>query len=42
MSTFTVQLDNQPGELARLSEAMASSGVDVLLCPTAHDGSSRH
>jgi hypothetical protein len=42
MSTFTAQLDNQPGKLARLSEARASSGVDVVLCATALDGSSRH
>lgn len=41
MSTFTVQLDNQPGELARLGEAMASSGVDLLLCGTAHGGGGR-
>jgi hypothetical protein len=38
----TAQLDNQPGKLARLSEARASSGVDVVLCATALDGSSRH
>ena len=36
MSAFTVQLDNQPGELARLCEAMASSGVNLLLCATTH------
>jgi len=35
MSAFTVELDNQPGELARLCEAMASSGVNLLLCATA-------
>jgi hypothetical protein len=34
MSAFTVELDNQPGELARLCEAMASSGVNLLLCAT--------
>ena len=36
MSAFTVALDNQPGELARLCEAMASSGVNLLLCATTH------
>jgi hypothetical protein len=34
MSAFTVELDNQPGELARLCEEMASSGVNLLLCAT--------
>ena len=33
MSAFTVDLDNHPGELARLCEAMASSGVNLLLRP---------
>jgi hypothetical protein len=39
MSAFTVELDNQPGELARLCEAMASSGVNLLLCATTHGNS---
>jgi hypothetical protein len=39
MSAFTVELENQPGELARLCEAMASSGVNLLLCATTHGGS---
>jgi hypothetical protein len=39
MSAFTVELDNQPGELARLCEAMASSGVNLLLCATTRGGS---
>ena len=39
MSAFTVELDNSPGELARLSEAMASSGVNLLLCATTHGNS---
>jgi hypothetical protein len=34
MSAFIVELDNQPGELARLCEEMASSGVNLLLCAT--------
>ncbi len=34
MSAFTVELVNQPGELARLCEAMATSGVNLLLCAT--------
>jgi len=36
MSAFTVELDNQPGELARLCEAMADGGVNLLLCATTH------
>jgi hypothetical protein len=36
MSAFTVELGNQPGELAHLCEAMAASGVNLLLCATAH------
>jgi hypothetical protein len=36
MSAFTVEMDNHPGELARLCEAMASSGVNLLLCATTH------
>jgi hypothetical protein len=39
MSAFTVELDNQPGELARLCEAMASNGVNLLLCATTHSDS---
>ena len=39
MSAFTVELDNQPGELARLCEAMAGSGVNLLLCATTHGSS---
>jgi hypothetical protein len=34
MSAFTVELKNQPGELARLCEAMASGGVNLILCAT--------
>ena len=36
MSAFTVELDNHPGELARVCEAMASTGVNLLLCATTH------
>ncbi len=36
MSAFTVELENQPGELARLCEAMAGSRVNLLLCATTH------
>jgi hypothetical protein len=32
MSVFTVDLKNQPGELARLCEAMAGSGINLILC----------
>jgi hypothetical protein len=39
MSAFTVELGNHPGELARLCEAMASSGVNLLPCATTHGDS---
>ena len=39
MSVFTVDVKNQPGELARLCEAMASRGVNLLLSATAHGDS---
>ena len=39
MSVFTAELDNHPGELARLCEAMASSGVNLLLCATTRGSS---
>src|SRR6516225_1224015 len=39
MSAFAVSLADQPGELARLCEAMASSGVNLLLCATTYSGS---
>ena len=35
MSVFTVDLKNQPGELARLCEAMAARGVNLILCAAA-------
>ena len=34
MSVFTVELKNQPGELARLCEAMAGRRVNLILCAT--------
>ena len=34
MSVFTVDLKNQPGELARLCEAIAGSGINLILCAT--------
>ena len=34
MSVFTVELKNQPGELARLCEAMADRRVNLILCAT--------
>jgi hypothetical protein len=34
MSVFTVDLQNRPGELARLCEAMAGSGINLILCAT--------
>ena len=35
MSVFTVEVRNQPGELARLCEAMAGRGVNLVLSATA-------
>ena len=35
MSVFTVDLKNQPGELARLCEAMAGRGINLVLSATA-------
>ena len=40
MSAFMVELENQPGQLARLCEAMADSRVNLLLCATTHAGGS--
>jgi hypothetical protein len=34
MSVFTVDLKNRPGELARLCEAMAGRGINLVLCAT--------
>jgi hypothetical protein len=34
MSVFIVDLENQAGELARLCEAMAGRGVNLILCAT--------
>jgi hypothetical protein len=39
MSAFTVEFDNQPGELARLCEAMAGRGVNIVVCGAAHGDS---
>ena len=36
MSVFTVDLENQPGELARVCEAMAANGINLVLSATAH------
>ena|SRR5215207_8327092 len=38
MGAFTVELENQPGELARLCEAMAARGVNIVVCGTTHGG----
>jgi len=38
MGAFTVDMDNQPGELARLCEALAERGVNMLLCATTGGG----
>jgi hypothetical protein len=37
VSAFVVELKNQPGELARLCEAMAGRKVNIILSGTAHD-----
>jgi len=37
MSVFTVDLENQAGELARLCEAMAGRGVNLILCATTRE-----
>ena len=34
MGTFTVEMTNQPGELARLCEAMAARAINVVICGT--------
>jgi hypothetical protein len=39
MSAFTVELKNQPGELARLCDAMAARGVNLVLSATARGDS---
>jgi hypothetical protein len=39
MSAFTVELKNQAGELARLCDAMAERGVNLVLCVTSHGDS---
>jgi hypothetical protein len=36
MSAFTVEVKNQPGELARLCGAMAEQGVNLVLCGMSH------
>jgi hypothetical protein len=36
MSVFTVDLKNQPGELARLCEALAARGINLVLSAAAH------
>jgi len=38
MSAFTLELENKPGELARLCEAMANSEVNLLLSATTDAG----
>lgn len=35
MSVFTVDMENRPGELARLCEAMANSNINLVLSATA-------
>ena len=38
MGAFTVDMENQPGELARLCEALAEQGVNLLLSATTSGG----
>ena len=38
MSAFTVEFENRSGELARLCEAMAARGVNIVVCGAAHGG----
>ena len=37
MSVFTVDLANRPGELARLCEAMAGRGINLVLSAIARE-----
>jgi acetolactate synthase small subunit len=41
MSVFTVDLKNQPGELARFCKAMADRGVNLILCATTRGKTAR-
>ena len=34
MSAFVVEFENRPGELARVCEAMAARGVNIVVCGT--------
>ena len=36
MSAFTVEFDNRSGQLARLCQAMADRGVNIVVCGAAH------
>jgi hypothetical protein len=36
MSAFTVEVKNEPGELAQLCGAMAAGGVNLVLCGMSH------
>src|SRR5215470_18221617 len=36
MGAFTVDMENRPGALALVCEAMAGSGVNLLMCATTH------
>jgi hypothetical protein len=38
MSAFNVEFENRSGELARLCEAMAARGVNIVVCGAAHGG----
>jgi hypothetical protein len=38
MGAFTVDMENRPGELARLCEALAEQGVNLLLSATTSGG----
>lgn len=36
MSAFTVEFQNQPGQLADLCEVMAANGVNLVICGVTH------
>ncbi|HEY9377795.1 MAG TPA: hypothetical protein VIQ02_11955, partial [Jiangellaceae bacterium] len=38
MSAFVVEFENRPGELARVCEAMAARGINIVVCATTRGG----
>src|SRR5439155_5020680 len=39
MSTFTTDMDNTPGQLARLCEVLGARGVNLVVCGVGHGAS---